>query len=213
MTKTTAKISIPAPIHPGLLICTPTGIAVAPAPLRKTCGKCHVEQSIACFNREKRKRDGFSAWCKRCKSKDQTKRRVERLADDEDWVQRRKTYARLTRLIEAGEVTKPTACPTCGTSPAPREIQAVFVDATDPRSVQWRCRACALAAAGKVSVAVCRWCLEPFRAQRTTVRRGGGRYCSVRCRNAWMRSTAEHVHGVPAAERTTAEAVFIDDRF
>jgi len=210
MTKT---FTLPAPIHPGLLICTPNGVAVAPAPLTKVCGKCHVEHSIARFNREKRKRDGFSAWCKACKSKDQTRRRVETLSHDEDWVLRRKTYARLSRLIAAGDVVKPTCCPLCGTTPAPREIQAVFVDAADPRSVLWRCRGCALAEAGKAQIAVCRWCMDPFRTQRTTVRRGGGRYCSVRCRNAWMRSTAEHVHGVPAAQRTTAEAVFHEDRF
>lgn len=209
----TKNFTLPAPIHPGLLICTPTGIAVAPAPLKKTCGKCHVEHSIARFNREKRKRDGFSAWCKSCKSKDQTRRRIEQLASDEDWILRRKTFARLSRLIAAGVVVKPTCCPSCGASPVAREIQAVFVDASDPHSVQWRCRSCVLAAAGKAQVAVCRWCLEPFRAQRTTIRRGGGRYCSVRCRNTWMRSTAEHVHGVPASARSSAETVFHDDRF
>ncbi len=208
-----SKTTLPAPIHPGLLICTPTGVAVAPAPLTKLCGKCNVVHSIARFNREKRKRDGFSAWCKGCKSKDQTRRRVETLAHDDDWVLRRKTYARLSRLIAAGDVVKPTCCPLCGTTPVAREIQAVFVDAAEPRSVLWRCRGCALAEAGKAQIAVCRWCNDPFRTQRTTVRRGGARYCSVRCRNAWMRSTAEHVHGVPAAKRKSAETVFHDDRF
>jgi hypothetical protein len=211
--KKPAAHELPPPIHPGLLICTPTGIAVAPAPLTKFCTKCCREQSIARFNREKRKRDGFSAWCKACKSRDQTRRRVERLSHDEDWVLRRKTYARLSRLIANGEVQKPTCCPLCGTEPRAREIQATFADPGDPRSVLWRCRSCSLAEAGKAQLAVCRWCLEPFRTQRTTVRRGGGRYCSVRCRNAWMKTTAEHVHAVPAAERTTAEAVFLDDRF
>ena len=196
-----------------MLICTPNGIAVAPAPLRKVCGKCRVEQSIACFNREKRKRDGFSAWCKRCKSADQTRRRVERLVDDEDWQLRRRTFARLTRLVKAGEIEKPSTCPFCGATPAPREIQAFFADPADPHSVLWRCRSCALATSGKAQVAVCRWCQEPFATQRTTIRRGGGRYCSVRCRNAWMKTTAEHVRQVPASERTTAEAVYVDDRF
>ena len=49
--------------------------------------------------------------------------------------------------------------------------------------------------------------------QRTSVRRGGGRYCTVRCRNAWMKSTAEHVRAVPVDERATAESVFLSDRF
>jgi hypothetical protein len=198
---------------PDLLICTPTGVAVAPAPLTKVCGRCHVEQSIARFNREARKRDGFSAWCKGCKSKDQIRRRQERLADDEDWLLRRKTYARLVRLVERGELEKPAACPCCGATPAPREIQAHFADPADPRTVVWRCRSCALALAGKATLAFCRWCQDPFVAQRTSVRRGGGRYCSVRCRNAWMKQTAEHVAGVPVAERRTAESVFVDDRF
>lgn len=206
-------LAVAAELQATMLICTPQGIAIAPAPLRKVCGKCHKEQSIACFNREKRKRDGFSAWCKRCKSHDQTRRRETRLKDDEDWQLRRKTYARLTRLIEAGEVHKPTACPLCGSCPKPREIQASFADPADPRTVLWRCRACALAAAGKTSVAICRWCEEPFVAQRTMIRRGGARYCSVRCRNAWMRKTAEHVHRVAPGERTTAETVFMQDRF
>jgi len=196
-----------------LLICTPAGVAVAPAPLTKICGRCHVEQSIARFNREKRKRDGFSAWCKGCKSKDQIRRRQEQLADDEDWVLRRKTYARLMRLVARGEIEKPVCCPFCGAQPAPREIQATFADPADPKSVLWRCRSCALAQAGKAQLAFCRWCQDPFVAQRTSVRRGGGRYCSVRCRNAWMKQTAEHVSGVPLAERTSAEAVFLDDRF
>jgi len=196
-----------------LLICTPTGVAVAPAPLTKVCGKCHQDLSIARFNREAKKRDGFSAWCKACKSHDQVKRRVEKLAGDEDWRLRRKTYAKLARLVERGEVGKPTCCPLCGVQPAAREIQAHFADPADPRSVLWRCRGCANAIAGKATLAVCRWCQDPFVAQRTSVRRGGGRYCSVRCRNAWMKTTAEHVRGVKASSRTTAEAIFVDDRF
>ncbi len=200
-------------INPTLLICTPNGVAVAPAPLTKVCGKCHVEQSIVRFNREAKKRDGFSAWCKACKSHDQTKRRVEKLADDEDWRLRRKTYARLMRLVLAGEIEKPCQCPLCGAAPAAREIQAQFADAADPHSVLWRCRSCALALAGKAQLAICRWCQEPFVAQRTSIRRGGGRYCSVRCRNAWMKGTAEHMRKVPASERTTAESIYLDDRF
>lgn len=198
---------------PDLLICTPTGVAIAPAPLTKICGRCHVEQSIARFNREVRKRDGFSAWCKGCKSKDQIRRREERLKDDEDWLLRRKTYAKLMRLIARGEVEKPACCPFCGAQPAAREIQATFADPADPTTVLWRCRSCALAQAGKAQIACCRWCQDPFVAQRTSVRRGGGRYCSVRCRNAWMKQTAEHVRSVPLAERRTAESVFVDDRF
>ena len=196
-----------------LLICTPTGVAVAPAKAFKVCGRCHVEQPITKFNRERKKADGFSAWCKGCKSKDQTKRRVEKLADDVDWQLRRKTFARLTRLVAAGEIVKPCACPWCGKEPAPREIQAFFADAADARTVLWRCRSCALAQAGKAQLSVCRWCQEPFAVQRTSLRRGGGRYCTVRCRNAWMKQTGEHVKSVPVAERTSAEQIFHDDRF
>jgi hypothetical protein len=206
---TTAKTTAGA----DLLICTAAGIAVAPAPLTKVCGKCHLDLSIARFNRERRKRDGFSAWCKACKSKDQTRRRVEQLQDDDDWVLRRKTSARLARAIARGEVEKPRCCPWCGQSPAPREIQAWFADPADPLTVIWRCRSCALAQAGKAQLAICRWCQEPFATQRTTVRRGGGRYCSVRCRNDWMKTTAEHVRQVSPANRSTAESVFVDDRF
>jgi hypothetical protein len=196
-----------------LLICTPQGVALSPAPLTKVCGKCHKDLSIARFNREKRKRDGFSAWCKACKSNDQTKRREEKLKGDADWVLRRQTYARLMRLVKSGEVDKPTCCPFCGNTPVAREIQAYFADPSDPRSVLWRCRSCALAQAGKASICICRWCQEPFAAQRTTVRRGGARYCSVRCRNAWMKQTAEHITQTPPAKRTTAESIYLDDRF
>lgn len=196
-----------------LLICTPDGVAYAPAKAKKTCNKCGVTHAITKFNREKRKADGFSAWCKACKSKDQTKRRVEKLQHDPDWQLRRKTFAKLARLITAGDVVKPTCCPWCGGSPRAREIQAFFADPADARTVLWRCRSCALAQAGKAQLGVCRWCQEPFAVQRTSLRRGGGRYCSVRCRNAWMKTTAEHVKSVPVGERKSAEQVFVDDRF
>ena len=49
----TKNFTLPAPIHPGLLICTPTGIAVAPAPLKKTCGKCHDDNKLTTERREK----------------------------------------------------------------------------------------------------------------------------------------------------------------
>jgi len=196
-----------------LLICTPDGIAIAPAKATKACHKCGVTHPITRFNREKKKADGFSAWCKACKSKDQTRRRVDKLQHDPDWQLRRKTFARLARLVAAGEIVKPTACPFCGLAPKAREIQAFFADAADPHTVLWRCRGCALAQSGKAQLGVCRWCQEPFAVQRTSVRRGGGRYCTVRCRNAWMKSTAEHVRRVPVDERATAESVFVTDRF
>lgn len=196
-----------------LLICTPDGVAFAPAKTHKLCTKCGVNHPITKYNREKKKADGFSAWCKACKSKDQTKRRVEKLQHDPDWQLRRKTFAKLARLIAAGEVTKPACCPWCGKAPKAREIQAFFADAADARSVIWRCRACALAQSGKAQLTVCRWCQEPFAVQRTSLRRGGGRYCTVRCRNAWMKATAEHVKDVPVDARATAESVFLSDRF
>jgi hypothetical protein len=196
-----------------LLVATPAGVAEVAQKTHKVCGRCHEDKPVSDFNREAKKLDGLASWCKRCKCQDQVKRREEQLKHDADWRQRRQTFAKLARLIARGEVQKPTTCPWCGQAPAPREIQAVFANACDPRSVLWRCRSCALAQEGKVLLAVCRWCKEPFSVQRTTLRRGGGRYCTVRCRNTWMKTTAEHVRQVVASKRTSAEQVYLDDRF
>jgi hypothetical protein len=196
-----------------LLICTPDGVAVAPAVVHKRCARCAEVKGREHFNREKRKRDGLSAWCKACKSIDQSRRRKEILAGDEDWKLRRRTFAQLARLIDKGALEKPAACPTCAKIVPTREMQARFAVATDPFSVVWRCRACALAELGKSLVRACAWCEEPFRAQTHQLRRGAGKYCSVRCRNAWMKKTAEHVKAEAPAVRTRAVDVYVDDRF
>ena len=203
----------PSPKQPELLICTPNGVAQAPALTHKTCSRCGEARPITAYNRETKKQGGFAAWCKPCKSADQDRRRRELLMGDPDWRLRRKTFARLARLMAAGVLDKPERCPFCGAAVPGRELQADFADPTDPHSVTWRCRRCALAVAGKAQLAFCRWCRDPFVAQTTSVRRGGGRYCSVRCRNAWMRTTAEHVRQVPPGERTSAEQIYVDDRF
>ncbi len=194
-----------------LMICTDNGVAVAPVAAVKRCARCGIEKTRESYNHEKRKRDGLSAWCKACKSADQSRRRKEILAGDEDWRQRRRVFAQLARLVDKGALEKPGACPTCGKVVPTREMQAKFAVATDPFSVIWRCRACALEELGKSMLRVCAWCDEPFRAQTHQLRRGAGKYCSVRCRNAWMKKTAEHVRAV--GERTKAERVYVDDRF
>jgi hypothetical protein len=201
-----------------LMICTPEGVAVAPALAFKRCARCGLEKARENYNLEKRKRDGLSAWCKACKSVDQSRRRKEILNGDEDWRQRRKTFAALARLIEKGAMEKPKACPSCEKVVSSREMQAKFTVATDPFSVVWRCRTCALTELGKSTPRVCAWCDEPFRAQTHQLRRGAAKYCSVRCRNAWMKSTAEHVRlkrdgETVDAARTKAVQVFVDDRF
>jgi hypothetical protein len=196
-----------------LLICTPQGVAVAPVATAKRCARCGEEKSVTAFNKEKKKKDGLSAWCKACKSKDQSRRRSDVLVFDPSWVERRKTYAKLARLVLKGAVVKPKDCPQCGRRVAAREMQARFKDGRDPLTVVWRCRACALAELGKSEVAACRWCDEPFVVQTHQLRRGGGRYCSVRCRNAWMKSTAEHIKRTHVRVRARAEQVFMDDRF
>lgn len=198
-----------------LLICTPDGVAFAPAVAFKRCARCAVEKAREHFNLEQRKRDGLSAWCKACKSVDQSRRRKEILNGDEDWRQRRKTFAALARLIEKGAMEKPKACPTCTKIVAPREMQARFDVATDAFSVVWRCRACALTELGKSMLRVCAWCEEPFRAQTHQLRRGAAKYCGVKCRNAWMRKTAEHVRLERGSgeKRTKAEQVYLADRF
>lgn len=196
-----------------LMICTPDGVAVAPVAQAKRCGHCLNEKPITEYNREARKRDGLSAWCKACKSADQTRRRKEILALDEDWKLRRKIFAQLARLVARGEIVKPAECPKCTKVVAGREMQAKFVDPTNARTVEWRCRACALNELGKNVLRVCAWCEEPFRAQTHALRRGAGKYCSVKCRNAWMRKTAEHVRDVDVNERTNAVTVYLDDRF
>jgi hypothetical protein len=194
-----------------LLICTENGVAVAPVAQLKRCARCGGEKTRDQFNLEKRKRDGLSAWCKGCKSIDQSRRRKEILSLDEDWKQRRRIFAQLARLVEKGALEKPATCPTCARPTSKREMQAKFAVAHDPFSVIWRCRACALEELGKSTLRSCAWCEEPFRAQTHQLRRGAGKYCSVRCRNAWMKKTAEHVHG--AENRTKAVNVFVDDRF
>jgi predicted RNA-binding Zn-ribbon protein involved in translation (DUF1610 family) len=194
-----------------LMICTPEGVAIAPVPAAKRCGRCGEEKPLEAFNREQKKKDGLSAWCKACKSVDQTRRRNEILSLDEDWKLRRKVFARLARLVARGEIVKPSACPQCDKVVAGRELQAKFSDPGDAKSVIWRCRACALLELGKSVTRTCAWCEEPFRAQTHALRRGAGKYCSVRCRNAWMRKTAEHVHDV--AKRSKAIDVYVDDRF
>ena len=198
-----------------LMICTENGVAIAPVAVVKRCARCQLEKTRENFNREKRKRDGLSAWCKACKSADQSRRRKDILALDEDWKQRRRVFAQLARLIEKGAMEKPASCPTCNKMVPKREMQAKFAVQNDPFSVVWRCRACALQELGKSTPRVCAWCQEPFNAQTHQVRRGAGKYCSVRCRNAWMRKTAEHVRlkDAPAEQRTNAERVFLDDRF
>jgi hypothetical protein len=195
-----------------LLICTPDGVAQAPGRVDKRCSRCLELRPLNAFTREARKRDGLSAWCKPCKSDAQVERKNAVLLSDPDWVLRRKTFARLSRLIEKGAMEKPRACPVCQLKVPSRELYAHFPVADDPFSVVYRCRACSLQESGKSQRVACRWCKEPFVVQTTAVRRGGGRYCSVRCRNAWMRGTAEHVHGVAASERTPAEQVYLDDR-
>jgi hypothetical protein len=207
LTAETVTDSIP------LMVCTSNGVAIAPVQSTKRCGRCGDVKSIAAFNREARKKDGRSAWCKACKSRDQQKRRVEVLLHDPAWVERRKTYAKLARLIEKGAMEKPRRCPQCHNDVAVREMHASFKDGLDPFSVVWRCRTCTLAGLGKSMVKVCAWCDEPFRAQTHQLRRGAARYCSVRCRNAWMKATAEHVHQVKARARRNAQAVYLDDRF
>jgi hypothetical protein len=194
-----------------LLICTPEGIAVASAVSEKRCARCRVEKPRELFNREQRKRDGLSAWCKACKSIDQSRRRRELLVHDEDWRIRRRTFAMLARLLQKGALAKPEACPACNKVVPAREMQARFGVAADPFTVLWRCRACALFEQGKSVKRVCAWCDEPFQAQTHQLRRGAGRYCSVRCRNAWMRGTAEHVKDT--LQRTKAVSVYVDDRF
>jgi ribosomal protein S27AE len=194
-----------------LLVCTPTGIAVAPVATQKRCARCGEDKALSAFNKEKRKKDGLSAWCKACKAADQNRRRVEILNADEDWKARRRTYAQLARLIEKGALEKPRECPQCGKAVPLREMQARFEIASDPFSVVWRCRGCALGELGKSVIRACAWCREPFRAQTHQLRRGAGKYCSVKCRNAWMRKTAEHVRDVE--KRTDAAAVFLEDRF
>lgn len=195
-----------------LLICTPDGVAAAPAVAAKRCARCGEEKARGHYNLEKRKRDGLAAWCKACKSADQSRRRKEILTVDEDWQLRRRTYAQLARLIAKGALEKPKACPGCKNVVAVRELQARFAVATDPFSVSWRCRTCALVEIGKSTLRVCAWCEEPFRAQTHQLRRGAGKYCSVRCRNAWMKKTAEHVRRDVSA-RTKAVDVYVDDRF
>lgn len=108
------------PKNPPLLICTPNGIAVAPAVVDKRCARCGEVKSVLHYNREARKKDGMSAWCKACKSRDQSRRRAEILTHDPAWVERRKTYAKLARLVEKGAVQKPAACPRCGKTVAAR---------------------------------------------------------------------------------------------
>lgn len=196
-----------------LLLCTPDGVAFAPALASKRCARCALEKVREQFNREQRKRDGLSAWCKACKSIDQSRRRREILSGDEDWRQRRKTFAALARLVDKGALEKPRACPQCAKVVAAREMQARFAVANDPQSVVWRCRSCALTELGKSMVRACAWCEEPFRAQTHQLRRGAGRYCTVRCRNAWMKQTAEHVRLERSARRTKAEQVYVADRF
>lgn len=200
------------PTLDALLICTPDGVAVAPAVATKRCARCGEAKAREHYNHEKRKRDGLSAWCKACKSADQARRRKEILASDEDWKIRRRTYGQLARLIEKGALEKPAACPTCHNVVATRELQARFDVATDPLSVTWRCRACALEESGRSLLRVCAWCDEPFRAQTHQLRRGAGKYCSVRCRNAWMKKTAEHVRK-DGPGRSKAVNVYVDDRF
>jgi hypothetical protein len=194
-----------------LMICTPDGVAIAPLAEAKRCGRCGVDKPLTDYNREARKRDGLSAWCKACKSADQTRRRKEILSLDEDWKLRRKVFAQLSRAVARGEIVKPTECPKCAKVVPGRELQAKFVEPTNFKTVEWRCRACALAELGKSVLRTCAWCEEPFRAQTHALRRGAGKYCSVRCRNAWMKKTAEHVRDVE--ERTKAVDVYLDDRF
>jgi hypothetical protein len=209
------SIKIPARLvaDAPLLICTPQGVALAPVATVKRCARCGEEKSVAAFNKEKKKKDGMSAWCKACKSKDQSRRRRDVLVFDPSWVERRKTYAKLARLVDKGAIAKPTQCPQCGRAVAVREMQARFKDGREPTSVEWRCRPCALAEIGKSEVSACRWCDEPFVVQTHQLRRGGGRYCSVRCRNAWMKSTAEHTKKTAVRMRAKAEQVYMDDRF
>ena len=196
-----------------LLICTENGVAVAPVAAMKRCARCAVDKTRENFNREKRKRDGLSAWCKACKCVDQSRRRKEILSVDEDWKQRRRVFAQLARLVDKGALAKPHACPTCHKIVAAREMQAKFITANDPFTVVWRCRACALEELGKSVRRVCAWCDEPFRAQTHQLRRGAGKYCSVLCRNAWMKKTGEHIRMKDRADRTKAVDVYVDDRF
>ncbi len=196
-----------------VLICTPDRVAYAAAPVVKRCARCGEDKPTALYNREAKKRDGFCAWCKPCKSRDQSRRRIDLLQHDHAWRERRRTFAKLTRLVKSGSVVKPMHCPTCAKRVVAREMQAQFADGADARSVKWRCRACALAQAGASLATVCQWCNEPFRVQTHQVRRGAGRYCCLRCRNAWMHATAEHVRGVRGDARTDAHRVFINDRF
>lgn len=180
----------------------------------KTCSRCKLQKPPESFNRERRKADGLSAWCKACKTAANFERRVSKLAHDEDWKLWRRTSARLTALVKQGVVVKPKTCPVCGaTHDDTREMQASFSDPADPMTVSWACRTCRLKQAGRTVIVNCAWCLEPFRAQRASIRRKSGRYCGMQCRNAWMRSTGEHVHSVPLSNRSTAEVVYLDDRF
>ena len=179
----------------------------------KRCARCRVDKPRDEFGRERAKPDGRSAYCKRCRADVQGVRLRERLRGDPDFVARKRAIARLGRAVARGDVARPSTCPTCGCARASRDLVARFVDLGDPTTVTWTCRWCALRDAGRAVARTCLWCKEPMTVQRTHLRRGGGRYCSIKCRSAWMKATAEHVQRVPPAERRCAEDVYVDDRF
>jgi len=180
----------------------------------KKCSGCQTERDESEFTREARKKDGLSAWCRVCKRNHA--RKVQTVVrQDDDNKARRATMARVTRLVESGVIQKPTACPSCNKTPV--RMHAHLDDTSDPRSVRWRCVDCFLLEVGKRIPRICLWCSEPFSAQRSQVRspkkKGGGRYCSAKCRSEWMAKTAEHITETPPQQRSNAETVYVDDRF
>lgn len=180
----------------------------------KTCGHCKKSLPLTMFNAEKRKKDGLGSWCKRCKSNGNTRRRNEKLKSDPDWMAERGLRHRLSNMVRTGVVKRPETCPCCGKPPKnSHDMHAKIVDPENLRSCVWRCRACALHESGKSETRACLWCHEPFQAQTQVIRTGGGRYCSAACRNEWMRKTAEHMQKTKRlSERSSADAVFMDDR-
>ncbi len=91
----------------------------------KRCSKCRDGKELSEFSHDKRSKDGFQSWCKKCSKKSVIKwmkDNPERLTEirtradrkhKEKYPERRRARQAVADALRAGQLSKPTNCESC----------------------------------------------------------------------------------------------------
>lgn len=120
---------------------------------KKRCYLCGEEKAIMEFRREPKNKDGFGAYCKKCRWKRHSKGyrlcKKEIAADSQRrkrkiWASKHpgqwNIYQMVHRAIERGEIEKPGQCSNCGITGV--LIEGHHYDYSKPFDLTWLCHAC-----------------------------------------------------------------------